>query len=285
VRRLGLSPYVVGFDDAVRGGVPIGSWSSFFGPPGAYKTLHALAFCLAGADRGEPCVYVSTEMTYREIRQQLESLGWDTPLAKLGRSVSGEPSVLVVDPTSLDYVAATANRVLREKRERLHAFDAPTIVMSVVSALEALGVVERVNRELSASEVLYSRLSSRTHYTFVEGGPVRVVIDSISPLIMGKYAVAGRIIGELKRRLYYDNITYVLVSHAAKATEEELGASIGYLTDVRVKLWFDLYFKYREAKYYGWIVKARYTDHSRRLHEIKIEDDSGSKVLVWSEPR
>ena len=306
VRRLGFSPYIEKLDNALQGGVPEGSWVSLYGPPGGYKTLHSLAFCLNGLANREKCVYVSTEMDYVQLRRQLESLGWKPEKVYETHFTSkivdsrdyGSFELVWVDLDSLRYWAWKLNQLVREEKEGGRKkvyfwYNDPTLLTHVIMiALGAVGVLERNVTSISLNEVLYARIKDglytsrdskyKPKFTVNKDVHARVIIDSISPFIIGKYSVAGKILTDMKVRLAAPNITYVIVSHVAKTTEEELGANIGHVVDGRIRLWLELDEKEGEAKYYGWIVKMRETYHSRRLHQLVLESSGSMKKIIWS---
>ena len=305
MKRLGFAPFVEGLDNLIEGGVPEGSWLSIFGPPGGFKTLHSLAFCLAGVIKGEKCVYVSTEMDRAQLKGQLDSLEWKMDdvyevlfTSKITENEDyGSFDLVWVDLDSLRYWAYKLNALFREEKKKSKDerkkikwfwYNDPSLLMHVIMiALGGVGVLERTVKDITLEEVLYARVkdglygkSKYTRFTVNKDVSARVIIDSISPFVIGKYAVAGQIMTDMKVRLVAPNVTYIIISHVAKTTEDELGASIGHITDGRIKLWMDLDMKAEIAKHYGWIVKMRMTDHSRRLHRVSIEG-TDIKKIVW----
>jgi len=298
IRRLGFTPFVRGLDSALQGGIPEGSWVSVYGPPGSYKTLHSLAFCLSALANGEKCVYVSTEMDYVQIKEQLESLGWKPDkvygthfTSKIVNNKDyGNFELVWIDLDSLRYWAWKLNQIMREEKEGGRKkvyfwYNDPRLLTHVVLiALGAVGVLERTVSKISLNEVLYARVkdglydSKYAKFKVNKDIKARVIIDSISPFIDGKYGVAGRILTDMKVRLASPNITYIVVSHVAKSTEDELGARIGHVVDGRIKLWVEI--KENELKYYGLITKMRNTMHSRRVHELELLTKE-TAVIEW----
>ena len=304
MKRLGFTPWVKGLDNALEGGIPQGYWVSVFGPPGAYKTLHALAWCLNAIDNEEKCVYVSTEATVDGMRQQLDSLGWRIPrgatVKPLYASVvdkngeikaRGDSDLVVADVKTLRFLAVRLNRIMREeksgssKTKYLWYNDPDLLVYVVLLALAEAGILKptgRVTPESIKSASLMDAKGGGSKYTPFEmqEGTARVVIDSIAPFIVGRYSIAGRIMTDVKYRLMHDNITVIVVNHVAKSREDEIGAEIGHVVDGRIKLWHE------EVRgvltYYGMVVKMRATDHSRVRHQVTLEDTSGGKQLVWT---
>jgi circadian clock protein KaiC len=72
-----LSTGTSGLDDILRGGLPVDQLYLVEGRPGAGKTTLALRFLLAGAERGEPVLYITLSETLRELQLVGRSHGWD----------------------------------------------------------------------------------------------------------------------------------------------------------------------------------------------------------------
>jgi circadian clock protein KaiC len=71
-----------GLDYVLRGGLPRNAMYLLQGVPGSGKTTLALQFLLAGARRGERCMYVTLSETREEIMRVAQSHGWSLePLA------------------------------------------------------------------------------------------------------------------------------------------------------------------------------------------------------------
>ncbi|SAK60653.1 Circadian clock protein kinase KaiC [Caballeronia temeraria] len=67
---------VTGLDDILSGGLSRGSVFLLEGSPGTGKTTIALSFLLAGAELGEPCLYITLSETALELRKGALSHGW-----------------------------------------------------------------------------------------------------------------------------------------------------------------------------------------------------------------
>lgn len=68
---------VPGLDDVLAGGLSHGHVFLLEGNPGTGKTTIALRFLLEGANRGEPCLYITLSETQRELRAGAKSHGWE----------------------------------------------------------------------------------------------------------------------------------------------------------------------------------------------------------------
>ena len=298
VKRAGFSPFIRGLDDALQGGVPEGSWVSVFGPPGSYKTLHGLAFCLNAVNSGERCIYVSTEMYYPQIKRQLESLGWKYNAYErqfTNRIIEdrdyGSYELVWIDLDSLYWWAKKLNAIVRdeykqksgsyERKGKIYWFDDQSLLTHIIMvALGSVGVLERNVSKISLREVEYARLKDRDMFKVNSDIHARVIIDSFSTYVTGvKYSVAGRMLTMMKIRLSTPNVTYAVVNHTPKSGEDELGASIGHVVDGRIKLWVE---QGRDsARYYGWIAKMRETDHSRKIHTVVLDRSSDTVAIRW----
>ena len=70
--RMGIS----GLDDILGGGLARGHAFLLEGAPGTGKTTVAMQFLMEGAERGEPCLYVTLSETEAELRGSAASHGW-----------------------------------------------------------------------------------------------------------------------------------------------------------------------------------------------------------------
>jgi circadian clock protein KaiC len=65
-----------GLDSVLNGGLPARRLYLFQGDPGVGKTTLALRFLVAGAERGESCLYVTLSETREELNAVAKSHGW-----------------------------------------------------------------------------------------------------------------------------------------------------------------------------------------------------------------
>lgn len=68
---------VLGLDDILGGGLAERHVFLLEGRPGTGKTTIALSFLRAGAERGEPCLYITLSESERELRAGAASHGWE----------------------------------------------------------------------------------------------------------------------------------------------------------------------------------------------------------------
>ena len=82
---------VAGLDDILGGGFPRDRVYLLQGDPGVGKTTLALQFLLAGAARGETCLYVTLSETREELEDVARSHGWSLAPLALFEFHSAEP--------------------------------------------------------------------------------------------------------------------------------------------------------------------------------------------------
>jgi circadian clock protein KaiC len=97
-----------GLDDILRGGVPEHTLCLITGTPGTGKTTLAMQFLLAGAKRGEKCLYVTLSETKSEIGTVARSHGWDLggivikELAPSEHNLSADTQLTVFNPSEFE---------------------------------------------------------------------------------------------------------------------------------------------------------------------------------------
>jgi len=299
VERLSFGPRIRGLDEALEGGVPRGSWVVLFGNPGAYKTLHSLSFALAGVEADERVVYVSTEQDWRNLKTQIESLGWKykaheahLTLKLLESKDFGAYDVVWVDLDSLRYLAWKLNRLVREEKEGSRRkkyywyYDPDLLTFAIILGLEGVGSIQRKESDITLEQVERIRIKEGYYgskYSLVKmdkNVKVRVIIDSVSVLFTARWSIAGRVLTDMKIRLEAPLYTFLLTSHVSRSSEEEMGAQVGHIVDGRIRLWNELDARAKAGVVTGWIAKMRLTDHSRLLHYVSVVG-SEEKRLVW----
>lgn len=93
-------------DDALRGGIPSQRAVLLTGGPGSGKTTLAMQFLQAGLNRGEECLFVSTEQTASELEDSFEPYTFDVEHENLtvanvhatpGQTFEAEGQVMTLD--------------------------------------------------------------------------------------------------------------------------------------------------------------------------------------------
>ncbi|MCW4049336.1 MAG: AAA family ATPase [Candidatus Bathyarchaeota archaeon] len=72
---------ITGFDEMLTGGLPESRISLLCGGPGSGKTIFSLQYIMSAIDRGEPCVYVSLEESFKDKVENAYEFSWDIPKA------------------------------------------------------------------------------------------------------------------------------------------------------------------------------------------------------------
>jgi len=67
---------IYGLDDLMDGGIRENTINLIYGGPGVGKTTFALQYSLFGLDRGEKVIYVSFEMSEKQIIRDSQDIGW-----------------------------------------------------------------------------------------------------------------------------------------------------------------------------------------------------------------
>jgi KaiC/GvpD/RAD55 family RecA-like ATPase len=67
---------IYGLDDLMDGGFRENTINLIYGGPGVGKTTFALQYSLFGLDRGEKVIYVSFEMSQKQIIRDCQDMGW-----------------------------------------------------------------------------------------------------------------------------------------------------------------------------------------------------------------
>jgi KaiC/GvpD/RAD55 family RecA-like ATPase len=67
---------IYGLDELMDGGFRKNTVNSIYGGPGVGKTTFALQYSLLGLDRGEKAIYVSFEMSEKQIIRDCKDIGW-----------------------------------------------------------------------------------------------------------------------------------------------------------------------------------------------------------------
>jgi KaiC/GvpD/RAD55 family RecA-like ATPase len=119
-------------DDLIMGGLPFGSNVLVYGPPFMGKEVLVNAFVAEGLKKGIPVVWVTTEKTPKELREEMkfvqsgfeeyEKLGLVKFVDSYSRSMgdaSNDPNVIYVDtPTDFQAIQAGVEKVTKEILEK-----------------------------------------------------------------------------------------------------------------------------------------------------------------------
>jgi circadian clock protein KaiC len=115
---------IAGLDDILRGGFPQHCLSLISGTPGAGKTTLAIQFLMAGAKRGERCLYVTLSESRQEIDKVARSHGWDlagitiVELVPSEQNLSTESQLTVFNPSELELGETTQAMIAEVDKHR-----------------------------------------------------------------------------------------------------------------------------------------------------------------------
>ncbi|PSQ41476.1 hypothetical protein BRD10_00455 [Halobacteriales archaeon SW_12_71_31] len=145
-------------DAALQGGLPRERSTLLMGGPGTGKTTLAMNFLQAGLERGERCLFVSTEQTIAELRDSLASYEFDLDHDRLtytsvharpGRTIEEDETITLQtlsEEGSLDegFAPPFETRYVRDHLERAAPCD--RVVFDSVSGLSVLADDPRLFR-------------------------------------------------------------------------------------------------------------------------------------------
>ncbi|QQG39331.1 MAG: AAA family ATPase [Candidatus Aenigmatarchaeota archaeon] len=101
---------VIGLDEKIGGGFVKGSVNLITGKTGTGKTAFCAAFLYAGAQNGEPGVYITTEESVDDIRADVtEMFGWDLESLEKKKAVK----IISLKPIFPTKAAEDLNRLIR----------------------------------------------------------------------------------------------------------------------------------------------------------------------------
>ena len=117
---------IAGFDAATNGGLPRGTRTVLFGPPGTGKTVFAMQFLWTGLQAGETVACLVSDRPLAHLERYFASFGWDIrPYEQSGHFIAAqsfpplpdaarEPGLLMLPEGDLDALRAFGAR-LRER--------------------------------------------------------------------------------------------------------------------------------------------------------------------------
>ena len=119
-------------DDLLLGGIPFGSNILIHGPPFIGKELMIDQFVAEGLKKGVPCIWVITDKTPKDIRDEMknvlsgyeeyERLGLvkyiDSYSRSMGEAVDDPYAIYIDEPTDHDRVMEATDRVAKEFKEK-----------------------------------------------------------------------------------------------------------------------------------------------------------------------
>ncbi|WP_250508234.1 MULTISPECIES: ATPase domain-containing protein [unclassified Caballeronia] len=164
---------VPGLDDILAGGLSRGNVFLLEGSPGTGKTTIALRFLMAGAELGEPCLYITLSETTSELRRSSLSHGWT--LADEISIFEVSPSENLLDPEQQQTLLYSSDLELGETtRAILEEFERNRPMRVVIDSLSEI-------RLLAQSSLRYRRqILAFKHYFAGRDATVLLLDDMTS---------------------------------------------------------------------------------------------------------
>jgi circadian clock protein KaiC len=165
--RESLLTGVDGLDDVLQGGLPAGRLYLIEGDPGSGKTTVGVQFLMHGAQRGEPCLFVTLSESVDDLRHAAASHGWNLEginfmeLIPSEESLGTDASYRMYHPSEVE-LGETIRTVLMEA-ERIRP---SRVVVDSVSELRLLAANPlRYRRQILALKRYFARQGTTVLFT------------------------------------------------------------------------------------------------------------------------
>jgi KaiC/GvpD/RAD55 family RecA-like ATPase len=153
---------IIGLDDKIEGGFVLHSVNFVTGKTGTGKTAFAASFLYEGAKNGEPGLYVTTEESESDIKEDVKAMfGWD--LESLERK--GLIKFLHIKPTLPSKLASDEDLA---KLTRLYVFDLGEKIAQMVSenkikrlVLDSISIIEMFIKDDYLRKVAIMQLTEK----------------------------------------------------------------------------------------------------------------------------
>jgi KaiC/GvpD/RAD55 family RecA-like ATPase len=153
---------IIGLDDKIEGGFVLYSVNFVTGKTGTGKTAFAASFLYEGAKNGEPGLYVTTEESESDIKEDVKAMfGWD--LESLERK--GLIKFLHIKPTLPSKLASDEDLA---KLTRLYVFDLGEKIAQMVSenkikrlVLDSISIIEMFIKDDYLRKVAIMQLTEK----------------------------------------------------------------------------------------------------------------------------
>jgi len=170
--------YVPGFDELVNGGIPECHTVLVAGPAGSGKTIFSLQYLYEGMKHGEKGVYISFDMSEKDLVEQASEFGW-----KFTKDVM----IKYIDLNETNVSAAIdeiAKAVGKFKPSRL-VIDSISILSVYAELVEMSDLVDMLKLDVSkTSMVPHTAITRRAMTTMLK----RIKSFDVTSLLISEYA-------------------------------------------------------------------------------------------------
>ncbi len=230
-----------GFDELIEGGIPAGFNVLITGGPGTGKTIFGLQYIYNGATDGEPGVYVSLESSVEELKEQASEFGWD--LNKLEKK--GTLIILKIPLNKTEF--------------------------------DIFGAIEKAIKQINAKRLVFDSLVTFS----INFDQFKIPLDyQLSPNIKEALGDMGRVFydGKSRQRTTYlllnklqdfDTTNVVITAAEDNSAQITVDGVSEYACDMLVYVYNDLIGTERVRTLA--VLKMRNTEHSRFIHDLKID--------------
>jgi circadian clock protein KaiC len=179
---------IAGLDDVLGGGLARGRVFLLEGSPGTGKTTIAIQFLMAGAAKGERCLYVTLSETEAEMRDSAESHGWSLDGIDIFELV---PPESLLDEDQQQSLLYSSDLELGETTRKIfEAFERIQPERVIVDSLSEI-------RLLAQSSLRYRRQILALKHYFARQQTTVILLDDLTTEINDKtvHSVAHGVIG------------------------------------------------------------------------------------------
>lgn len=162
---------IEGLDDVLGGGLERGRAFLLEGAPGTGKTTVATQFLIAGAQAGEPCLYITLSETEDELRAGAQSHGWELSGIQLFELV---PPENLLDENQQQSLLYSSDLELGETTKRI--FEAFERVKPQRVVLDSLSEI----RLLAQSSLRYRRQILSLKHFFAKADATVLLLDDLT---------------------------------------------------------------------------------------------------------
>ncbi len=121
-----LETGIEGFDKLIEGGFPEGSVVLVSGGPGSGKTTFSSQYIWEGLKKGETCVYITTEESPEDIKEDVKEFGFD-----FEKHEGENLHMAYMDPTdSAEFILNDINELVQEKSPERTVIDSLSVLGS-----------------------------------------------------------------------------------------------------------------------------------------------------------